>query len=174
VIYGNLKQLLKHGYYDMNPSPINIKDVLITDVKKSAGASKEGGASPVVDVLYCGEYVSASGLNLLNTPGNDAECTTGLVGSGATMVLFTTGLGTPMGNPIAPVIKISSNTQLAEKMSVIIDVDAGYIISGNKSIQEVADAILDYIIEVASGRITTKADLLNQDDFIPWKRGVSL
>jgi altronate hydrolase len=160
--------------FDMNPSPGNIKDGLITDAMKSAGASKKGGASPVVDVLDYGEYVSESGLNLLNTPGNDAECTTGLVGSGATVVLFTTGLGTPMGNPIAPVVKISSNTYLAEKMSDIIDVDAGEVISGTKSIQEVADDIIDYIIEVASGRITTKADLLGQDDFIPWKRGVSL
>lgn len=160
--------------FDMNPSPGNIKDGLITDAMKSAGASKKGGASPVVDVLDYGEYVSEAGLNLLNTPGNDAECTTGLVGSGATVVLFTTGLGTPMGNPIAPVVKISSNTQLAEKMSDIIDVDAGEIISGTKTIQAVAENIIEYIIEVASGRITTKADLLNQDDFIPWKRGVSL
>jgi altronate hydrolase len=158
----------------MNPSPGNIKDGLITDAMKSAGASKKGGASPVVDVLDYGEYVTESGLNLLNTPGNDAECTTGLVGSGATVVLFTTGLGTPMGNPIAPVVKISSNTHLAQKMSDIIDVDAGEIISGTKSIQEVAHTLIDYIIEVASGRTTTKADLLNQDDFIPWKRGVSL
>jgi altronate hydrolase len=160
--------------FDMNPSPGNIKDGLITDAMKSAGASKKGGASPVVDVLDYGEYVTESGLNLLNTPGNDAECTTGLVGSGATVVLFTTGLGTPMGNPIAPVVKISSNTHLAQKMSDIIDVDAGEIISGTKSIQEVAHTLIDYIIEVASGRTTTKADLLNQDDFIPWKRGVSL
>jgi altronate hydrolase len=160
--------------FDMNPSPGNIKDGLITDAMKSAGASKKGGASPIVDVLDYAEYVSEPGLNLLNTPGNDAECTTGLVGSGATMVLFTTGLGTPMGNPIAPVVKISSNTYLAEKMNDIIDVDAGEIISGKKSIQEVADDIIEYIIEVASGRIITKSDLLNQDDFIPWKRGVSL
>ncbi len=160
--------------FDMNPSPGNIKDGLITDAMKSAGASKKGGAAPIVDVLDYGEYVTKSGLNLLNTPGNDAECTTGLVGAGATMVLFTTGLGTPMGNPIAPVIKISSNTHLAQKMSDIIDVDAGDVISGEKSIQEVGEAILDYIVEVASGRITVKADLLNQDDFIPWKRGVSL
>jgi len=160
--------------FDMNPSPGNIKDGLITDAMKSAGASKKGGAAPVSDVLDYGEYVSKPGLNLLNTPGNDAECTTGLVGSGATMVLFTTGLGTPMGNPIAPVVKISSNTHLAQKMSDIIDIDAGDVISGTKTISEIGEDIIDYIIEVASGRTTTKADLLQQDDFIPWKRGVSL
>lgn len=160
--------------FDMNPSPGNIKDGLITDAMKSAGAAKKGGTAPIVDVLDYGEYISKPGLNLLNTPGNDAECTTALVGSGANIVLFTTGLGTGMGNPIAPVLKISSNTQLAQKMDDIIDIDAGEVISGNKSIQEVAEAIIDYIIEVASGRITSKADALKQDVFIPWKRGVSL
>ncbi len=160
--------------FDMNPSPGNIKDGLITDAMKSAGASKKGGAAPVSDVLDYAEYVSKPGLNLLNTPGNDAECTTGLVGSGATVVLFTTGLGTPMGNPIAPVVKISSNTHLAQKMSDIIDIDAGDVINGTKTISEIGEDIIDYIIEVASGRIKTKADLLEQDDFIPWKRGVSL
>lgn len=160
--------------FDMNPSPGNIKDGLITDAMKSAGAAKKGGTAPIVDVLDYGEYISKSGLNLLNTPGNDAECTTALVGSGATVVLFTTGLGTGMGNPIAPVLKISSNTQLAEKMNDIIDVNAGEIISGTKSINDVAEDIINYIIEVASGRIVSKADQQRQDVFIPWKRGVSL
>ena len=79
-----------------------------------------------------------------------------------------------MGNPIAPVLKISSNTQLAEKMNDIIDVNAGEIISGTKSINDVAEDIINYIIEVASGRIVSKADQQRQDVFIPWKRGVSL
>lgn len=121
-----------------------------------------------------GEYVSESGLTLLNTPGNDVESTTAMVGSGATIVLFTTGLGTPTGNPIAPVIKVSSNTILAQRMNDIIDIDTGAVISGEKTIEEVGDSILEYIIEVASGTIISKADQLNQDDFIPWKRGVSL
>ncbi|MPS74477.1 MAG: altronate dehydratase [Chryseobacterium sp.] len=160
--------------FDMNPSPGNIKDGLITDAMKSAGASKKGGTAPIVDVLDYGEYISKPGLNLLNTPGNDAECTTGLVGAGATVVLFTTGLGNPMGNPIAPVVKISSNTALINRMSDIIDVNAGTVITGEKSIQEVGEEIVDYIIELASGNVETKADQLKQDVFIPWKRGVSL
>ncbi len=160
--------------FDMNPSPGNIKDGLITDAMKSAGAAKKGGTSPVVDVLDYGEYISKPGLNLLNTPGNDAECTTGLVGSGATVVLFTTGLGNPMGNPIAPVVKISSNTALINRMSDIIDVNAGTVITGEKTIAEVGAEIVDYIIELASGNVETKADQLKQDVFIPWKRGVSL
>jgi altronate hydrolase len=97
-----------------------------------------------------------------------------MVGSGANMVLFTTGLGTPTGNPIAPVVKISSNTELAQKMSDIIDIDTGGIIKGEKTIDEMADEMLDFIIDVASGTIKTKAAILNQNDFIPWKRGVSL
>lgn len=160
--------------FDMNPSPGNIKDGLITDAMKSAGAAKKGGAAPIVEVLDFTEYATKPGLNLLCTPGNDAECTTALVGSGATVVLFTTGLGTPMGNPIAPVIKISSNTALAEKMPDIIDFNAGTVISGDKTIPEAADELLEYIITVASGEVKTKADLLNQNDFIPWRRGVSL
>ncbi len=160
--------------FDMNPSPGNIKDGLITDAMKSAGAAKKGGAAPIVEVLDFTEYATKPGLNLLCTPGNDAECTTALVGSGATVVLFTTGLGTPMGNPIAPVVKISSNTALAEKMGDIIDFNAGTVISGDKTIPEAADELLEYIIRIASGEVKTKADLLNQNDFIPWRRGVSL
>lgn len=160
--------------FDMNPSPGNIKDGLITDAMKSAGAAKKGGTAPIVDVLDYGEYISKPGLNLLNTPGNDAECTTGLVGAGATVVLFTTGLGNPMGNPITPVVKISSNTTTMERMHDIIDVNAGTVITGEKTIQEVGEEIVDYIIELASGNVETKADQLKQDVFIPWKRGVSL
>lgn len=160
--------------FDMNPSPGNIKDGLITDAMKSAGAAKKGGTSPVVDVLDYGEYVTNPGLNLLCTPGNDVESTTAMVGSGANIVLFTTGLGTPTGNPITPVIKVSSNSELAAKMSDIIDVDTGDVIKGEKTIEEMAETMLQYIIDVASGTIKSKASILNQDDFIPWKRGVSL
>ncbi|KFF03380.1 UxaA family hydrolase [Flavobacterium reichenbachii] len=160
--------------FDMNPSPGNIKDGLITDAMKSAGAAKKGGTSPITGVFDYGEYINEPGFTLLCTPGNDVECTTAMVGSGANMVLFTTGLGTPTGNPIAPVVKISSNTQLANKMSDIIDIDTGGIITGEKSINEMADEMLEFIIDVASGTIKTKAAILNQNDFIPWKRGVSL
>jgi len=160
--------------FDMNPSPGNIKDGLITDAMKSAGAAKKGGTSPVQSVLDYGEYVTKPGLTLLCTPGNDVESTTGLVGSGANVVLFTTGLGTPTGNPIAPIIKVSSNTELKERMPDIIDVETGAIIRGEKTIEEMAEQLLDFIIEVASGRTQTKAKLLNQNDFIPWRRGVSL
>jgi len=160
--------------FDMNPSPGNIKDGLITDAMKSAGAAKKGGTSPIVDVLDYGDYVTKPGLNLLCTPGNDVESTTAMVGAGANVVVFTTGLGTPTGNPIAPVIKVSSNSTLARSMPDIIDIDAGPVVRGEKSIEEMGEEILEYIIKVASGEVRSKADILNQDDFIPWKRGVSL
>ncbi|MCB0494699.1 MAG: altronate dehydratase [Cyclobacteriaceae bacterium] len=160
--------------FDMNPSPGNIKDGLITDAMKSAGAAKKGGTSPVADVLNYGEYVTKPGLNLLCTPGNDVESTTAMAGSGANIILFTTGLGTPTGNPVTPVIKVSSNTELAEKMNDIIDFDSGSIIKGDKTIEEMGEELLELIIEVASGKKKTKAMLLGQDDFIPWRQGVSL
>jgi altronate hydrolase len=160
--------------FDMNPSPGNIKDGLITDAMKSSGAAKKGGTSPVTDVLDYAEYATKPGLNLLCTPGNDVESTTAMAGSGANIILFTTGLGTPTGNPIAPVIKISSNSTLAQRMPDIIDIDAGGIISGDKTIAQMGEEMLDFIIKVASGEIKTKAMELGQDDFIPWKRGVSL
>lgn len=160
--------------FDMNPSPGNIKDGLITDAMKSAGAVKKGGTSPVVDVLDYPEYATKPGLNLLCTPGNDVEAVTGQTGAGANIILFTTGLGTPTGNPISPVIKLSSNSELASRMSDIIDFDCGTIISGKKTIQQSGEAILDFVIQVASGEKRTKAEMLRQDDFIPWKRGISL
>lgn len=160
--------------FDMNPSPGNIRDGLITDAMKSAGAAKKGGTSPVADVLDYGDYVRRPGLTLLCTPGNDVESTTAMAGAGATLILFTTGLGTPTGNPVAPVVKISSNSRLAARMPDIIDVDAGPVISGETTIEEMGEKILEFVIDVASGRKKTKADLLHQTDFIPWKRGVSL
>ncbi|HMQ59080.1 MAG TPA: altronate dehydratase family protein [Flavilitoribacter sp.] len=160
--------------FDMNPSPGNIKDGLITDAMKSAGAAKKGGTSPVTDVLDYTEQATKPGLNLLCTPGNDVESTTGLAGSGANIIVFTTGLGTPTGNPIVPTIKMSSNSVLATNMKDIIDVDAGTIISGEDTIETKGRKLLDYIIQVASGEETPHAVRLGQDDFIPWKRGVSL
>ncbi|MBV8255613.1 MAG: altronate dehydratase [Chitinophaga sp.] len=171
--YENQAQSVGSGFY-MNPSPGNIKDGLITDAIKSAGAAKKGGTSPVTDVLDYTEYVTKPGLNLLCTPGNDVESTSAEVGSGANIVLFTTGLGTPTGNPIAPVVKLATNTKLATRMPDIIDIDTGSIISGQHSIAEMGEQILEYVIQSASGEVYTKAELLHQDDFIPWKRGVSL
>lgn len=160
--------------FDMNPSPGNIKDGLITDAIKSAGAAKKAGSSPIVASLGYGQYATKSGLNLICTPGNDVLATTGMAGAGATIQLFTTGLGTPTGNPICPMVKLSTNTRLAEKLPEIIDIDCGPIISGDKSVEEIGEEVLNYIIKLASGEINTKAMDLGQDDFMFWRRGVKL
>jgi altronate hydrolase len=171
--YNALAKKLGSGFH-MNPSPGNIKDGLITDAIKSTGAARKGGTSPVVDVLDYTEPATRPGLSLVCTPGNDVEATTGKAASGATLILFTTGLGTPTGNPVSPTIKISTNTNLAKRMDDLIDIDSGGIIRGEKTIQQMGEEILEYCIKAASGEIIPKAVLLGQDDFIPWKRGVSL
>jgi altronate hydrolase len=163
-----------HAGFEMNPSPGNVRDGLLTDAMKSAGAAKKGGTSPVTGALDYPEYCTQPGLNLLCTPGSDLEAVSAQAGAGANVVLFTTGLGTPTGNAIAPVIKISTNSELAARMPDIIDIDTGSIISGEASIEQVGETVLDQIIHVASGQSHTKAEQLKQDDFMPWKRGVSL
>ena len=169
------EQVVRSGSgFHMNPSPGNIRDGLITDAMKSAGACRKGGTSPVNGVYDYAEPVETEGLNLICTPGNDVESTTGMAAAGATVILFTTGLGTPTGNPICPTIKISSNTQLANRMKDIIDIDAGPVLNGESTLEQMGEKILDYTISVASGNEIPKAVLLNQDDFIPWKRGGSL
>jgi altronate hydrolase len=160
--------------FEMNPSPGNMRDGLLTDAMKSAGAAKKGGTSPVTAVLDYPEYSSEPGLHLLCTPGNDVECVTAQVGAGASVVLFTTGLGTPTGNPISPVVKLSTNSELAARMHDIIDIDTGPVIAGQKTIQQMGEEILDLTRRVASGEVRTKAEIKAQEDFIPWKRGVSL
>jgi altronate hydrolase len=160
--------------FDMNPSKGNIKDGLITDAIKSAGAAKKGGNAYVTGVLDYTEQPQKSGLHLLCTPGNDVLATTGMAASGANIILFTTGLGTPTGNAVTPTVKISTNTKLAEKMTDIIDFNCGAIISGEETIAENGDRMLEYIIKLASGEYITKAEKLGQDDFIPWRRDINL
>lgn len=160
--------------FSENPSPGNIRDGLITDAIKSAGAAKKGGTSPVVAALDYPEKTTEPGLNLLCTPGGDVESTTAMAGSHANLIVFTTGLGTPTGNPVTPVLKVSTNTELAGRLPDLIDFDTGAVIRGESTPDDLAEEMLEMLIEVASGRKQTKAQLLGQDDFQPWKRGVSL
>ncbi len=160
--------------FDMNPSKGNIRDGLITDAIKSAGAAKKGGNAYIQGVLDYTEQPKKLGLHLLCTPGNDVLATTGMAASGANVILFTTGLGTPTGNAISPTVKISTHTSLQERMPDIIDFNSGKIISGEESIDENGEALLEYIIKLASGEVRTHAEQLGQDDFIPWRRGLNL
>ena len=161
------------GFHD-NPSPGNIRDGLVTDAMKSAGAARKGGSSPVEGVLPYAAPVTGAGLHLLCTPGNDVESTTALAGSGANLIVFTTGLGTPTGNPVAPVVKVASNSELAARMPDLIDFDAGGVIRGRQTLDEAADQLLELLLRVASGERVPRAEHNRQYDFIPWKRGISL
>jgi altronate hydrolase len=160
--------------FEMNPSPGNIRDGLLTDAMKSAGAARKGGTAPVTDVLDYPARSTTPGLNLLCTPGNDVECTTAQAASGANVILFTTGLGTPTGNPVAPVLKLATHSDLARRMPDTVDLDCGPVVSGEATLAEMGERVLDLVIETASGRHLTAAERLGQWDFIPWKRGVSL
>ena len=161
--------------FDANPSPGNIRDGLITDAIKSAGAAKKGGTSPVVGVLDYGEPVRVhGGLNLCCTPGNDVESTTALAGAGCNLIVFSTGLGTPTGNAVTPTVKVSTSSELAARMPDIIDFDAGPIIAGKQTVEQSGEALFAQLLATASGEYVPKAVALGQTDFIPWKRGVSL
>ncbi|MFV1995799.1 MAG: UxaA family hydrolase, partial [Verrucomicrobiales bacterium] len=162
------------SHFSMNPSPGNIRDGLITDAIKSAGAARKGGTSPVVDVIDYPGIATGDGLSLLCTPGNDVESTTALAGAHANLVLFSTGMGTPTGTAVSPTIKISSNTATARKHPDMIDFDAGPVLDGARTIEETGDDLLEFALRVASGEQSTCAEALGQHDFLPWKRGVSL
>lgn len=171
--YGRQALAAGSGFH-ANPSPGNIRDGLITDAMKSAGAARKGGTSPITGVLDYTEQAQRPGLHLLCTPGNDVEATTGMAGSGANVIVFTTGLGTPTGNAVAPTLKVSTNSDLARRMADLIDFDAGGMISGEATLAETGEALLELVIRTAGGDFTPAAVRLGQDDFIPWKRGVSL
>ena len=161
--------------FDANPSPGNIRDGLITDAIKSAGAAKKGGTAPIVDVLDYSEPITKhGGLTLYCTPGNDVESTTAIAGGGCNLILFTTGLGTPTGNPVCPTLKIATNSTLMQRMGDILDFDTGPIITGAQTVPQMGEALLELCIATASGEYVPKAVSLGQDDFLSWKRGVSL
>jgi altronate hydrolase len=155
-----------------NPSPGNKAGGISTLEDKSLGCTQKGGTSPVVDVLDYGERVRERGLNLLKGPGNDIVAVTALAASGAQLVLFTTGRGTPLGGPV-PTIKIASNTALAEKKKNWIDFNAGELVEG-KSMDDIKEELFDYIIKVASGKVKTMNEINDFREIAIFKDGVTL
>lgn len=153
-----------------NPSPGNIKGGLSTLEEKSLGAASKAGSRPLQELVNYAETPTRKGLVWMDTPGQDIEQLTGMVAGGAQIVLFTSGRGTPTGSPIAPVIKISTNTRLYETMRDNVDLNAGTIIEGLESIEQVGERIMQEIHQVASGKMT-KAEILGQDDFGIWRIG---
>ncbi|WP_413492979.1 UxaA family hydrolase [Morganella psychrotolerans] len=156
-----------------NPSPGNIADGLITDAIKSTGAAKKGGTAPISAVCDYAEPMPDSGLSLVCTPGNDVDAVTGLVAAGCNVVIFSTGLGTPTGNPIVPVLKISTNSAIAQRLSDMIDYDCGPVIDG-VPLPVISEGLFERVIETAGGEYRVKADRLEQFDFMLWKRSLDL
>lgn len=153
-----------------NPTPGNIKGGLSSLEEKSLGAANKAGSRPLQELIDYAQTPSKKGLVWMDTPGHDIEQLTGMVAGGAQVVLFTTGRGTPTGSPIAPVIKIATNSAVFEKMGDNIDLNAGTIIDGTESIQSVGQRIFDEVSLVASGKMT-KAEILKQHDFGIWRIG---
>jgi len=137
-----------------NPSPGNIEGGITTIEEKSLGCLHKGGHSPIQEVLDYAVAPTSRGLVLMDTPGNDIESVAGMVAGGATLILFTTGRGTPLGCAVAPVIKIATNTPLAESMAENMDFNAGLIADGKETMAEAADRLWALMLEVANGRLT--------------------
>ncbi|RBW70954.1 UxaA family hydrolase [Bacillus taeanensis] len=153
-----------------NPSPGNIKGGLSSLEEKSLGAATKAGTRTLQELVNYAESPTKKGLVWMDTPGHDIEQLTGMVAGGAQIVLFTSGRGTPTGSPIAPVIKISTNTGMFEQMSENMDLNAGTIIEGKETVEEVGTRILDEIALVSSGK-KTKSEILKQHDFGIWRIG---
>ena len=153
-----------------NPSPGNMEGGLSSLEEKSLGAANKAGSRPLQELIDYSQAPTKKGLVWMDTPGHDIEQLTGMVAGGAQVVLFTTGRGTPTGSPIAPVIKIATNTSVFEKMDDNMDMNAGTIIEGKEAIDSVGQRIFDEIGLVASGKMT-KAEILKQHDFGIWRIG---
>ena len=165
---------LRHGQpvYE-NPSPGNKAGGLTTLEEKSLGAIQKGGSSTVTSVLRYGQKVRVPGLALLEAPGNDGVSSTAMVASGATVLCFTTGRGTPLGFP-APTIKVASNSEIARKKPHWIDFDAGRLLDDPTAMDRLADELLDFVLDVASGKTLTNNERNDVREIAIWKEGVTL
>ncbi|HET9002372.1 MAG TPA: altronate dehydratase family protein [Gemmatimonadaceae bacterium] len=165
---------LRHGQpiYE-NPSPGNRAGGLTTLEEKSLGAIQKGGHATVTRVLRYGDRAATGGLSLLEAPGNDGVSSTAMTASGATVLLFTTGRGTPLGFPV-PTIKISSNSEIAVKKPHWIDFNAGTLLDGTTTAEQLTDELFAYVLAVASGRTRTNNERNGHREIAIWKEGVTL
>jgi altronate hydrolase len=168
----NYKQYLNRfeGSFDDNPSPGNKAGGLTNILEKSLGAVAKGGTSPLIDVYDYAERVTAPGFTFMNTPGYDPVSLTGLAAGGCNLIAFTTGRGSAIGFPTIPVIKVATNSPMYRTMTDNMDINAGAIADGEKTVQQVGREIFDLIVEVASGRRTC-AERLGHKEFVPWRIG---
>ncbi len=147
-----------------NPSPGNIRGGLTTIEEKSLGCIYKAGTSIVKEVVEYAERPKQKGLVIMDTPGNDIESISGMIAGGCQLCIFTTGLGTPTGSPIAPVIKVCGNDENYKKVSDFIDINAGLIINGSKTVEEIAGMIYNMAVEVINGK-QTKCEILGVEEF---------
>ena len=160
---------------NQNPSTGNKAGGLLNITIKSLGAIVKAGTTRIEDCVEYAETPTSRGINLMQGPGYDQESTPGLVASGATVVVFTTGNGTTIGNAIAPVIKLASNNRVFEKMPHDIDISAGNVIEGTESIADVGKRLFEHVRQTASGEIQAKAEILKHREFQFWaEKTVSL
>ncbi len=158
------------GSFDDNPSPGNKAGGLTNILEKSLGAVAKGGASPLIDVYQYAERISSPGFCFMNTPGYDPVSLTGLAAGGCNMIAFTTGRGSAIGFPTIPVIKIATNSSMYRRMRDNMDVNAGAIADGERTIEQVGREIFDLMLAVASGQRTC-AERLGHQEFVPWRIG---
>lgn len=156
-----------------NPSPGNIEGGLSTIEEKSLGCISKAGTAPLKDVLSFAEEIPGNGYYFMDSPGNDIECVSGMAAAGVHMVCFTTGRGTPTGNPIIPVIKITGNEHTAVKMNDNIDIDTSAVMKGKETIEEAGDRILETVIKAAQGELV-KAEILGHQEFSISRISISL
>ena len=149
---------------EAEPGPGNIEAGLTTLAEKSLGAIRKGGTTPIVEVVEYAQRPSTKGLVIMDGPAHDVVSVTGMVAAGAQIVVFTTGIGTPVGSPIAPVIKVSSNSSLYQRWKGNIDVNAGSILDGEENLESMGQRLFEEILEVASGKLT-KAEILGHHEF---------
>ena len=156
------------------PAPGNIRGGLTTIEEKSLGATAKGGErAPLVDVVGYSAPVSRKGLTVMDTPGLDVEAVTGMVGGGAQVVVFTTGLGTPTGNPIAPVIKITGNARTARQMADNTDLDVSGIMDDSETLDAAGDRLFAEVLAVASGK-QTATERLGHREFAIHRRNATI
>ncbi|MGO9239503.1 MAG: UxaA family hydrolase [Bryobacteraceae bacterium] len=171
AIDGYKKYLLRFGRsFDDNLAPGNKEGGLTNIIEKSLGAVTKGGSSPLMSVVAYAERIASPGLVFMDTPGYDPVSVTGQAAGGANLVAFTTGRGSVLGFPTIPVVKIASNTSMFRRMRDNMDLNAGRILDGEASLEEVGREIFDLLLEVASGK-RTASERLGRGQFVPWRIG---
>jgi altronate hydrolase len=158
------------GSFDDNPSPGNKEGGLSNILEKSLGAAAKGGTSPLMDVVDYAQRIESPGFVFMNTPGYDPVSLSGLAAGGCNLIAFTTGRGSAIGFPSIPVIKIATNSNTYRRMQDNMDINAGKIADGERSVAEIGAEIFDMVVRVASGERTC-AERLGHKEFVPWRIG---